>query len=737
MSEYIIHFIHSALFFAAVTVFIRSIVFRLKLVQKGQPEKTSSLTTGIRSFILNVLFQEKLFKHPLRGIMHAFIFYGFMVYSVHTLGQMTAGNIWSLLVTAGIDPYGFRLLPEHGLNLLSEGTAALAFSFTALLLIMTFITYKMAHGGNIFQKDRSVGGQWLIISALSAEFLALFFIIFTSGELFYENIIRIFSLLVITGLAYFAFRRWILKSKELDVPSNQSAIVITLIKILMVSTLFGLAANAFIDGTSNPIDVLFINLFQLLGMEEQSSAVIIRNSAWWIHLATVYAFMIYVPTSKHAHLIFAPINFLFIKDAPRGQMPHIDLEDETSVWGAANISELSWKTLLDSLSCIECGRCTLVCPANSTGKPLNPKKIMVDIKHAMIEYAPAIMSHNEEGPAPSPVIGDTYITDEELWGCTTCMACVEACPVGNNQVDAILSMRKNLVLQESRFPSHLQNAFNNMERNSNPWGVASSTRADWCQDLDVKKMAEDSGVDILYWVGCAGAFDERNKNIARSFVKILKKANVNFAILGTEESCTGDSARRGGNEYLYQMLAGQNIELMNGYGVKKIVTTCPHCYNTLKNDYPQLGGNYEVSHHSEFIDELVKKGNLQYSSKNSVLSQKKGAYHDSCYLGRSNDIYNQPRDIVKNSMQSASEPVDSGSNSLCCGAGGSQMWMEEKFEKVNIKRTGQLLATGADVIATACPFCNIMISDGVKASEKSESVKVMDIAEIVAEGLES
>ena len=330
------------------------------------------------------------------------------------------------------------------------------------------------------------------------------------------------------------------------------------------------------------------------------------------------------------------------------------------------------------------------------------------------------------------VIGDKYISEEAIWGCTTCYACVEACPVGNNQVNAIVEMRRHLVLAESKFPAELQGAFTNMENNSNPWGVGAHTRADWAADLGVKTMAEDANIDILYWVGCAGAFDERSKSTARSFVKIMQKANVNFGILGTEENCSGDSARRGGNEYLYQTLAQSNVDTMNKYNVKKVVTACPHCYNTIKNEYPQFGGNFEVIHHSEYIKNLIdeKKINIDLTAEDT---KEKVTYHDPCYLGRYNDGYENPRAVVNAvSGNDPIEAVDHHSKSLCCGAGGAQMWMEEHGDRVNDKRTGQLLDTGASTIAVSCPFCMTMVTDGVKAAGKIEDVKVKDIAELVA-----
>ncbi|MCB1176125.1 MAG: (Fe-S)-binding protein, partial [Leptospiraceae bacterium] len=305
-----------------------------------------------------------------------------------------------------------------------------------------------------------------------------------------------------------------------------------------------------------------------------------------------------------------------------------------------------------------------------------------------------------------------------------------------NQVNAIVEMRRHLVLAESKFPAELVGAFTNMENNSNPWGIGAHTRADWAEGLGVKTMAENPEADILYWVGCAGAFDDRSKNTAVSFVKIMQKAGVNFGILGTEENCSGDSARRGGNEYLYQTLAQANVDTMNGYNVKKVVTACPHCYNTIKNEYPQFGGNFEVKHHTEFINELIEDGKIDVKLSEED-KKTEIAYHDPCYLGRYNEKYESPREVVKTvSNGNLKEAEDHHSKSLCCGAGGAQMWMEEQNnDRVNFKRTNQLLDTGASTIAVSCPFCMTMVTDGVKNAEKIDSVKVKDIAELVAEKL--
>ncbi len=738
---------HLTIFGIAHIVFVYAIWYRIKLISNGQKvDNLAPIEARIRSVIFNVIFQQKLFKHPTRGIMHAFIFWGFITYTlVHTTSQMVAGNAWVLLKMNNIEPYTFFLTNLGPAPLGSMSGWAIGGILVALVTAigLTFALYHNLKIGKTFDATKSAGAQWAFAAALLGLLGAIVGVMTMAGTATYEGIVEHFSLFVLTGCGYFAYRRWIRRAKGLDIPSAASFIVLSLISTLMLSTLASRGAQVYLEGGAHATWITHgsIAVLNFLGMNDPSTAVAVRNFGWWVHILTVYTFMVYVPTSKHSHLIFAPMNYFMITDRPRGQISWMDLEDENGVWGAGNVTELKWTSLMDGMSCIECGRCTVECPANRTGKLLDPKRIMNETKHAMLEHGPAIIQHvksGEEGNAPSPVIGAPFITDEELWGCTSCYACVEACPVGNNQVDAIMEMRRNLVQVESRFPNELQLAFQNMENNSNPWGMGAHTRADWCSDLGVKTMAEwkEAGKqpDLLYWVGCAGSFDDRNKSIARSFVKILQSADVQFGILGTEENCTGDSARRGGNEYLYQTLAQTNIETLNGYGVKEIVTACPHCYNTLEHEYPQMGGNYQVKHHSDYIDDLIRDGKIEMDqSVVDEMKDRRAVYHDSCYLGRYNDIYEQPRDLARTALgMDLAEASDHHKTSLCCGAGGAQMWMEEEHEKVNIKRTGQLVDTGADTIATACPFCITMITDGVKAQSLEEKIEVKDVAELVA-----
>jgi Fe-S oxidoreductase len=436
-------------------------------------------------------------------------------------------------------------------------------------------------------------------------------------------------------------------------------------------------------------------------------------------------------------------------------MRPMDLEADVAQFGASDVDQLTWKNLLDGYSCTECGRCTAACPANLTGKMLSPRKIVINTRQRLMEMAPVATGDRMEFSHPALVHGeggdagavtatqalaehrllDTYITEEELWACTSCRACVQECPVSIDQLDIINQMRRYLVLSESRFPEEIQPAFQSLERNGSPWAFSPADRARWADGMDIPTMAEaverGERPDILFWVGCMGSFDDRAKKITVAFARILKACGINFAILGQEEHCHGDPARRMGNEYLYQMLAKDTIGTLDRYEVKTIVTSCPHCFHQIGNEFPDFGGNYEVIHHSTFIERLLEQNLVPLQGENG--KRLTVAYHDSCYLGRYNDIYDAPRATLKRALPVVDivEPTRSRDRGLCCGAGGGRMWMEERQGKrINIERTEELLSTGADTIAVACPFCMTMISDGVKAAQSD--VPVLDIAEVVA-----
>ncbi|MEM9747628.1 MAG: heterodisulfide reductase-related iron-sulfur binding cluster [Actinomycetota bacterium] len=467
---------------------------------------------------------------------------------------------------------------------------------------------------------------------------------------------------------------------------------------------------------------------------------------WWIaHVASFVVFLAILPVTMLRHIFTSPINmYLKDKDRPKGAMrpmPNL-METELESFGASTVEDFTWKQLLDLDACTMCGRCTSVCPAHATGKPLDPREIVLKSGEVMAATGT---------PATSPPLGTVpeikveanslfeRITPEELWACTTCKACDEICPVNIEITDKIFDMRRYLSLMESNFPAELGNAYRAMENQMNPWGLNQGERADWADGVEgvtVVDPGDSLDAEYLYWVGCAGSFDDKNKKVTQAMAKLLRRAGIDVAILGPSEMCTGDSARRSGNEYLFQMLAQPNVEMLNGMGVKKIITQCPHCFNTLLNEYPQVGGHYEVIHHTQLLEQLIDSGQLDVSQ---ATLEERITYHDSCYLGRHNDVYVAPRNVV-GSIKGIEivEMQRSGTKGMCCGAGGARMWMEETTGvKVNDERAAEALSTGASRVATACPFCYIMMDDGVKgAGVDDDEVKVADIAIHLVDAIE-
>ena len=451
--------------------------------------------------------------------------------------------------------------------------------------------------------------------------------------------------------------------------------------------------------------------------------------SWWIALGLILAFVPYFPYTKHLHLIVAPINFM---TRPRkrsiGELKPLDFEDESiEQFGAAKLTDLSQTQIVDAFACIMCNRCQDVCPAYNTGKELSPSALEINKRYGIKEqFGPIAIGESDLE------LMDVVISESAVWACTTCGACTEVCPVGNEPFTDIMDIRRNQVLMESEFPEELQQAFRGMERNGNPWQMAND-RMEWTQPLDFKvpTVEENPDFDVLYWVGCAGAFDPGAQKIARSFATILNKAGVNYAVLGNQETCTGDTARRAGNEYLFTEMAMGNIETLNGAGVKKIVATCPHCLHTIKNEYPQFGGEYEVVHHTEFINDLIGSGKIELNG-NKLDSV---TFHDPCYLGRHNGVYDAPREVLTELSVSVPEMEHNHNMSFCCGAGGAQMWKEEEegSAAVNATRYAEAEATGAETIAVGCPFCNQMLTDA--NAQAGEKMEVKDIAQLVAENL--
>ncbi len=459
----------------------------------------------------------------------------------------------------------------------------------------------------------------------------------------------------------------------------------------------------------------------------------INPIAYWIHLGIFLGFAMYIPRSKHLHLLAAGPNIYFRHFGAVAKPTIIDFE-KSEQFGVSKVTELSWKSILDTFACTECGRCDAVCPANLTDKPLKPKKVLHDIKMNIRDGQKVDLI----GRVPNEYHVEGQVHIDETWACTTCAACVEVCPVFIDSVPtSLMQIRRNLVMMEAAdYPKELNSAFKGMEQKGNPWGVGQDKRADWAAELGVPLMADqgDREVEYLFWVGCAGATDERSKKIQQALVRILKAAKVDFAILGCEEKCSGDPARRMGNEYVYNQLATENVELLKTKKFKKIFATCPHCFNQLKNEYQDFGANFSVQHHTELLAELLKDKRIPLDSKKQITETI--TFHDPCYLGRYNDQYDAPR---KTLVAIGAKPVEMSMNkkkSFCCGAGGGRMFMEEhQGKRINLERTDQALATGAKTIATGCPFCMTMMSDGVKDRGVDENVVVKDVAELVAEQL--
>ncbi|HEX8998236.1 MAG TPA: (Fe-S)-binding protein [Ktedonobacterales bacterium] len=683
----------------AIVLITAWVVFALRIrtlvgmMRAGRPEnRFDHIGDRIKYFALMVLGQRGVLRDPLPGLAHFFTFWGFIII------QLDALNLWAM----GL---GFKL------PIISSRPFAIVLDF---FVVMAFI-----------------------------------------------------------AMLYFTFRRVVLRPRQLRSESHGMAdafVILGLITLVLLSLvafeIFAYVATRGDDWT--PIGA-WIGAAMIPGLPTYSAAAI-ASVAWWANALTVLGFLMYLPYSKHLHLIATPFNVFFRNFGPRGALQPIENLEEREDYGVHEVAQFTWKQLLDGYACTECGRCNSVCPALATGKPLWPKEIILGVKEELFATANMTLvgaGAVEEAAKHEPMVGG-LIKDETLWACTNCGACVEICPVSIEHVQKIDDMRRYLVMEESRFPAEVTPLFNNLERNQNPWEISNDTRAEWAAGMNVPTLAEDPDVDVLYWVGCMGSFDARNRKVATAFAKVMQAANVRFGILGPEESCTGDPARRIGNEYLYYMLATQNIETMKGYGfdkgpaegdhgaappngpayrgvgvepgraynVKTVVATCPHCFNTIKNEYPQLGGNFEVMHHTEFIDRLISTGQLHLPEG---FDRRKLTYHDPCFIGRWNGVYDEPRRVLNVvNRDGVTEMARNRNRSFCCGGGGGRVWMEEKIGKrINNTRVQEALDTGADAMAAACPFCITMFEDGIKAVGANERFGVEDIAEILARALDA
>ncbi len=660
-----------------------------------------------RTFVI-AIGQSKIMRDPVAGPIHVFIFWGFLV-----------------LVFAVIESIGEGIFGRFSLSFF--------------------------------------GGLYSVISVSQDIFIAL----------------------IIIGVLGALWRRIVTKVKRLqgDEHEKKDAQLILYTITLIVVALLITNATRIATGGIYPNEVRPLANWLAGFMCPCDKTLVWYEGFWWVHIVAVLGFMNYLPYSKHLHVMTSIPNVYLSDLKKKNYLKPINFEDETlSQYGAKDIEDLTWKQLLDGDTCTHCGRCTSVCPANITGKVLDPRFIIIATHQRMLDKAPYKISEGaygfeswEDAIAGNPqitnhepritnhetastllgmkanltqeevssknFIGD-YIPQEMLWQCTTCQACMTECPVMIEHVDEIVDLRRNLVMMEASFPPELQSAFSSMENNYSPWAFSPSERADWSHGMGIETMAEyQSTVDskqltekedmILFWVGCAGSFDARAKSITKAFAELMQIAKINFKILGTEEKCTGDPARRMGNEYLAQTLIKENVETLNRYNIKKIVTTCPHCFNAIKNEWGDFGGRYDVVHHTEYVNELLASGSLVITKD----LEERVTYHDSCYLGRSNNIYDAPRATLESIPGLEIIEMDrSKSKGLCCGAGGGQMWMEEtQGKRINIERTEEALATEAKTIASACPFCMTMMTDGVKTKEQSDNVRVRDIAEILLE----
>jgi Fe-S oxidoreductase len=590
----------------------------------------------------------------------------------------------------------------------------------------------------------------------------------------FAALLDIFIILVTIALIVFAIRRAIIRPKQLSSFLHgpwDGLIILGLILLILITIVL---VEIFDYAASNGAAWSLFGMWfypQISGLSTANDLILFRIF-WFIHIIVFFAFLVYLPRSKHLHLMATPFNVFFSNYAPKGALPLMENIEEREDYGVSKPEQFTWKQLLDGYACTECGRCNTVCPATNTDKPLFPKEIILGVKESLLSSSKEILGEHsvwsklsivevqadksveEKEEHHEPMVGGV-ISNEALWACTTCQACMEICPVAIEHVPKIVDMRRHLVMEESDFPTEVTSLFNNIERNANPWEISNDKRAEWAAELDVPLMSENPDADVLYWVGCMGSFDERNKKVATAVAKILKAANINFAILGPEEWCTGDPARRIGNEYLWQMMAQQNIETLNGYGFntanthnghaidngmatkhRTVLTACPHCFNTIKNEYTQLGGNYDVVHHTVFIDRLLADEKITFPEG---FDQRKLTYHDPCYIGRYNDVYDEPRRVLTVlNNNGVTEMRRNRNKSFCCGGGGGRAWMEEKIGKrINQTRVNEALDTGAEVLAAACPFCITMFDDGIKGVEAEEKMQIEDISEIVAQAIEA
>ncbi|SFL93362.1 (Fe-S)-binding protein [Pelosinus propionicus] len=570
---------------------------------------------------------------------------------------------------------------------------------------------------------------------------------FIGDNLIFIGLKELFLLLVYIGVIVAVLRRTVWKPERIE-NSTEAFVILGLISLIVTGDLlynganFALGENAGIRSAA-----FFGNLVSgLLVGNEPDTLQRLANGAWWMHFLAMGLMGLLIPGSKHLHLAFAPVNAIWHTLRPKGSLTTVDFEDETAeTFGVNKLEEFTWKQLFDTYTCVRCGRCTEQCPAFRTGKALDPRALHVELRDHMEEKIPLLEKLKADGEHKTEfteaeqatldkMIVDGIFSEEFIWSCTTCRACEQACPVSNEHVQKIIDLRRYKVMSEAKIPKDVLNAFN-CYKSGNPWKLPRSSRGDWMKGLDVPLWSKEA--DYLLYVGCVGAYDNRAKQVSAALVKVLKAAGVNFGVLGSDEPCCGETIRRMGNEYEFQSLAEGNVELFKNLGVKKIITLCPHCFNSFKNDYPDFGGKFEVIHHTELLAELIRCGDIKVNGSFNG----KVVYHDACYLGRHNDVFEAPRAILKAVPGiDLTEMEQNRENAFCCGAGGGRNWMEEETghgsQRINEVRAKEALQTEAETIATACPYCLTMILDGTKAHNAKEQIRILDIAEILADSLE-
>ena len=640
----------------SVGIFARRARLLVGLVRKGKPaQRFDDVPARIRNEAVIALGQRKLLQRLLPGLMHAFIFWGFIA-----------------------------LLPTIAM---------------AMIAIV----------------DRTASIPWL-------------------GEQgWFALLVDVFAVLVLTGvITTFSIRKIQRPERFKGSHTGEAELILALIAGVVATLLpwhasrIALSLNEW-PAAWSPISSALSNLF---GGGPGTAAA--ERALVWAHVLIILSFLAYVPYTKHLHVFTAVVNVFFGRTKAHGRLEPLRFDEECPEeemrLGLGTVADMTWKQIVDTFSCTECGRCQDVCPAHATGKDLSPKLLIMALRDQLFAEGPSLLTAAGSGDTLAPLV-PAAVSDDVVWDCVTCGACVQECPVSIEHIDHIVDLRRHLVMVESRFPAEAEPMLRDVERSSNPSGNAQSDRAAWADGLDVRVLEPgDPAPEVLYWVGCAASFDPRARQTAVSTAKLLKAAGVDFAILGPRECCTGDPARRMGNEYVFQALAEQNVETLNDVAPPTIVTSCPHCFNTLSSEYPDFGGNYNVKHHSEFLAGLVRDGRITPTASDTPIT-----YHDSCYLARHNDVLEAPRELVA----AVGKPIEmqrNGKRTFCCGAGGAHMWMEERGSQINEERVREADATGAKTLAVACPFCTVMLDDGVRTSGRD--LRVADVATLLAESIE-